>query len=118
MDHSVAHLMEYEAHTITDSEIKNEFTHDDKNKSIEKSEKSLHHKEQQLQLKFYNGITEHIARFKQVLLFGPTNAKNELYNKINSDARFIDINITVQAADKMTREEEHAVVLKYFADKK
>jgi hypothetical protein len=49
-----------------------------------------------------------------VLLFGPTNAKTELQNYLNKDLHFKDIPIDIEAADKMTENEQVAFVKKHF----
>jgi len=40
--------------------------------------------------------------YEEVLLFGPTNAKNELFNLLKDDRHFEKIKIEVKSGDKMT----------------
>jgi stalled ribosome rescue protein Dom34 len=62
----------------------------------------MHNKRQQLTEDYYKEIADVILNYNHVLLFGPTNAKTELYNYIMEDLRFKDIKFTVEPADKMT----------------
>lgn len=52
--------------------------------------------------------------YDNVLLFGPTNAKDELNNYLNKDLHFKNIQITVESADKMTDNQKGAFVKAYF----
>jgi stalled ribosome rescue protein Dom34 len=114
MDHSVAYLMEYSPSTIITSVIDSEFTHDDKQKTLSKSENLMHNKEQQSQLKFYNKLAEVIANYENIVLFGPTTAKDELFNLLKENFRFSDKRIEVENAQQMTESQKHSFVNSYF----
>ena len=79
-----------------------------------KSEKIMHTKEQHEQADYYKKIGEVMKHFEEVLLFGPTNAKVELFNSLKDDKHFDKIKIDMQGADKMTEHQEHAFVKSYF----
>ena len=49
-----------------------------------------------------------------MLLFGPTEAKEELFNLLSEDHRFVNIKIEVKEADKMTENQQEAFVSNYF----
>jgi len=55
-----------------------------------------------------------IRDYKEVLLFGPTEAKTELLNLLRTDHNFSDIKFTVENTDKMTGNQEQAFVREYF----
>jgi hypothetical protein len=74
----------------------------------------MHSKEQQLQSDYYNQLAEIIKKYHRVLLYGPTNAKEELNNKLVGDHKLHDVRIHVQHADKMTDNQKHAFVKDYF----
>jgi len=40
----------------------------------------MHHKEEQEELAYYKAIASAIEQYNKVLLFGPSEAKNELFN--------------------------------------
>jgi len=52
--------------------------------------------------------------YDEVLLFGPTNAKNELVNILKVDHHFDEIKIEVKPADKMTENQQLAFVKEHF----
>lgn len=53
-------------------------------------------------------------QYEEVLLFGPTEAKNELLNLLQADHHFDKINIEIRQANKMTENQQHAFVKEYF----
>jgi hypothetical protein len=74
----------------------------------------MHNKEQQLQHGYYQQLGDVISGYESVLLFGPTDAKTELFNLLRADHRFDAIKIEVQPADKMTDNQRHAFVKAFF----
>jgi len=80
MDHSTAHLIELEAETGITQTIESDFTHQEKEKSLSKSENVMHNKEQHSHTDYYRKLGEVIKNYDEVLLFGPTEAKAELFN--------------------------------------
>lgn len=115
MDHSNAHLMELTVEPIQTKVFESRFDHAEKELSLEKSENLMHNKEQHDNAAYYKGLIDVIKNYKSVLLFGPTNAKTELYNLIKADHRYENIKVEVQQADKMTENQEHAFVQDYFS---
>ena len=75
----------------------------------------MHNKEQQKQRLYYKELGEIIKKYDEVLLFGPTDAKAELFNILKEDHHFDTIHIGVEDADKMTENQQHAFVRGYFA---
>jgi hypothetical protein len=51
-----------------------------------------------------------------ILLFGPTNAKSELYNYLHKDHHFKDIKFDIETSDKMTDHEKQAMVREHFSE--
>lgn len=115
MDHSRANLMEFSTGEIETKTIDAGFTLEPPKSSPEKSEHSVHMKEQHLQAGYYHHLGEVIRNYERVILFGPTSAKSELLNKLKADHRFENIKIEAQQADKMTENQQHAFVKKYFS---
>ena len=112
MDHSTAHVMEFTT-AIKTVYVESEFTHEDKN--LVKGEKSMHNKEQHLQSAYYKKLEDIIKNHKEVLLFGPSDAKSELANLLRANHQYADIKIDVVQADKMTTNQEHAFVRHHFS---
>jgi len=115
MDHSNANLMEFTADSIETKTIKSEFTHEEKESSLEKSENLMHNKEQHQQKEYYKRLGEVIKNYEEVILFGPTDAKTELFNILTADHHFSKIKIHVKPADKMTDNQQHVFVREYFS---
>ncbi|WP_400261503.1 hypothetical protein ACFX5U_16665 [Sphingobacterium sp. SG20118] len=118
MDHSVANLMEYTGNPIVTKIIECNFTHQDKEETLKRSESTMHNKEQGELSDYYKEIAEIIKQYDEVLIFGPTEAKNELYNTLKGDHQYSDIKIEIRAADKMTDNQQHAFVREYFEGQK
>ncbi len=55
-----------------------------------------------------------IKDYDEVLLFGPTDAKTELFNILKENRQFEKIKIEVKPADNMTENQEEAFVKEYF----
>ncbi len=114
MDHSNAHVMEFTTDIKTNI-IEAEFSVNDKEQNLGRNENLLHNKEQHEQTAFYKKLIEVIKNFKEVLLFGPTNAKVELFNLLRDNHLFASIKIDVRQAGKLTENQEHAFVRDHFA---
>ena len=114
MDHSIAHLIEIKKDSMVTKTIESESKlqeaeqHSNKNESLKLS------KEQGYHLAFYKKISDIVKDFDEVILFGPTSAKNELLNTIKGNHLFEKVKIEVRSADKMTENQQHAFVEEYF----
>jgi stalled ribosome rescue protein Dom34 len=115
MDHSSAHLMEYSVEAKESQTIESSFTHEAKVKSLGKSEHTMHNKEQHLQNEFYKKLGEIIRNYDEIILFGPTDAKKELFNHLKADHLFAEKKINVKQTDKMTDNQQHAYVRQHFS---
>ena len=115
MDHSIAHIMEFNQNSIETKIIESQFTHAEKEHSLSKNENLMHNKEQHQQAEYYKKLEDTIKNYNEVILFGPTEAKAELNNILKLDHRFHNIKIEIQQADKMTENQKHAFVKEYFS---
>jgi hypothetical protein len=113
MDHSNAHLMEL-TNGIIVHRVVSELTNHETEFNFYKGEKLIHKKEQHLQLSYYNKLGNIIKKYQEVVLFGPTEAKNELLNLIQADHLFEGIKIEVRNSDKMTVSQMQTFVSEYF----
>jgi len=114
MDHACAHIMEYTPESVSTTLIESEFTHQVKEDTIKKSESLMHNKEQHKQHEYYSKIGDVIRNYNEVVLFGPTDAKVELYNILKEDNLFDNVNIEVKQADKMYENKKHLFVREFF----
>ena len=113
MDHSNAYLMEL-ANDIIVQRVVSELANHETEFNFYKGEKLIHKKEQHLQLSYYKKIGDVIKKYQDVVIFGPTNAKNELLNLIKTDHLFEGIKIEVKNSDKMTEDQMQNFVRDYF----
>ena len=115
MDNSSAHIMEFDPDTIETNIIESEFTHQINTHSI-RHEDIMHNKEQRMQGDYYKKLSEVIKNYDEVVLFGPTNAKAELYNILKEDHLFAKIKIETRSTDNMSENQQHAFVKDYFSN--
>ena len=114
MDHSIAYIMEFTSSPFEIKTIESKFTQLKKRGVLAQSESLMHHKEQRQLYSYYKKISEVIKGYKRVLLFGPTNAKVELFDILSEDERFIKIKIEIKETDKMTVNQKDDFVKSYF----
>ena len=115
MDHSIAYLMEFTTNPFEIKTIESKFTYEKKMEALVKSESLMHHKEQQQLSSYYKKLGEVIKDYNRVLLFGPTNAKVELFDILSEDERFVNIKIEIKETDKMSANQKDAFVKSYFS---
>lgn len=116
MDHEHAFVTEFTADDMKSTRVLNESANADRNKLSSRGENRTHTKERQLQSSYYNRLSEIMSRYENVVLFGPTTAKNELFNKFTSDPNHARIRLHIEDAGKMTQNQRHAFVRDYFAN--
>jgi hypothetical protein len=114
LDHSNAYLMELTNDAILTNRVVSESSNQEAELNHYKGEKLIHKKEQHLQINYYKKIGDIIKNYQEVVLFGPTDAKNELLNMVKTDHLFNEIKIEVENSDKMTESQMHTFVRDYF----
>ena len=117
MDYSIAHLMEYSNNPFEIKTIESNFTHQEKLNNLAKGEHHMLNNEQQKHYKYYKKLIDVVKKYKEVVLFGPTNAKDELFNFLSADIRFENVKIQVKQTDKMTAKQKHTFVINFFSNK-
>jgi stalled ribosome rescue protein Dom34 len=115
MDHSMAHLMEFSETPFEIETIESKFTHEEKEKKLAKGESFMHHKEQQMHSDYFKKIAKVILNYDKILLFGPTNAKTELFNILSEDNRYVKIKICIIDTDKMNAHQRQSFIVKHFS---
>jgi cell fate (sporulation/competence/biofilm development) regulator YmcA (YheA/YmcA/DUF963 family) len=116
MDHSLANLMDYSVNPMQTKTIECNFTHEDKEEALKRSESIMHNKKQNELSEYYKEIAKIIKQYDEVLIFGPTDAKIELYNTIKDDQAYAKIKIEIKPTGKMTENQQYAFVKTYFDD--
>ena len=115
MDHATACWMEYNVDSFEVNTVDADSDALVNQQPLLQSESALHNKEQQTLHRFYKSLLEIIKNYDEVLLFGPSNAKTELYNLARAEHRFDAIKIEPKSATKMSYKEQHAFMKDYFA---
>jgi hypothetical protein len=114
MDHSIAYVMELKDDAIVENIVALETFQPDNESEWGKNERLVQKKEQQLQTNYYKKLSEIIRSYEEVVLFGPTEAKNELSNLLKADHLFDNIKFNVKLSDKMSAKQMHIFVKEYF----
>lgn len=116
MDHASANLIEFTVEPMVTDTISSKFTHAEKEHSLSKNENLMHNKEQHQQAEYYKELANIIKNYSEVVLFGPTDAKVELYNLLKKDHLFNEIKLEIKQTDKMTDKQQHAFVKEHFSN--
>lgn len=114
MDHHNAHLIEFSTEVKETKIITSDFTFQDKEETLQRSESEMHNKEKHKQTTFYKNLAAVIKDYNEVLLFGPTDAKVELFNFLKENHKYDNIKIEVKNTDKMSDVDQHHFVRNYF----
>ncbi|MEI6755060.1 MAG: hypothetical protein WCK78_18080, partial [Paludibacter sp.] len=116
MDHAHAFLMELENGMIISRNIFSGWIETEDKPSEESHFMCFHSGEKKhLQSAYYHEISDIIRHYQQVVLFGPTDAKNELQNLLTDNHLFNEIKIELVDTDKFTDEQMHEFVKEYFS---
>lgn len=118
MDHSFAHIMEFTSKHFEIETIESKFKSNENVENVEKLEKAdseIDSEQKKKLFNYYKKIGEYIRKYKRVILFGPTNAKVELFDFLSEDERFLKIKFEIKNTDKMTQSQQHTFVKEYFS---
>ncbi|CAM2830490.1 hypothetical protein [Flavobacterium frigoris] len=66
---------------------------------------------------YYYKIASKIKNYDRIIIFGPTNAKTELFDVLSEDDRFLKTKIEITNTDQMNPAEQHQFIKNYFSDK-
>ena len=113
MDHTIAHIIEIKNNTIKSNTMESLSLQDEK-QNFGKDESLKHNTEQDQLSEFYKRLSAVIKGYSEVILFGPTNAKTELYNLLKEDSHFNNIKFEIETTDNLTENQMHAFVKEHF----
>jgi hypothetical protein len=114
MDHSTANILELLNDTVTSKTLESTPAFPEQVENLRLDESLMHNKEQNQYADFYKRLSVLILNFDEVLLFGPTDAKTELFNLLKNNLQFEKVKISVQPADNMTDNQQKAFVKGFF----
>ncbi|MGX7668908.1 hypothetical protein [Flavobacterium pedocola] len=115
MDGASAHVIQFLSKPSEIATIRSEFTKEEEENVLRKGESHMHNKEQHMQNEYYKELGDIILNYNEVILFGPTNAKAELFNILREDNRFSKIKIEMKETDKMSHDQQLSYVQSYFS---
>ena len=115
MDYSSAHIMEFSDRPHEIASIESEFETKLKSKEKERGEKHLHSLAKQCKEDYFKKIASTILNYNKVLLFGPTNAKNELFNMLCEDPRYYKIKTYLKESGRLTLNQRNRFIHEHFA---
>lgn len=114
MDHSMAYLMELSNGTIVSNTVESKPELQGDEQIVYKDESHMLNKMQWQLSAYYKKLSDVILDYEEVVLFGPTEAKNELLNLLLDNHLFDKIKIAIKPTDKMTEIQKNAFVKDYF----
>ncbi|SFF09649.1 hypothetical protein [Sunxiuqinia elliptica] len=117
MDHSKANIMEYSNEEVISISLKLTPAFSEQVQNLKMNESLIHNKEQNKQNDFYSKLGDIINDYNEVLLFGPTNAKSELFNRLKDDLQFKKIKFEIRVTDKLTENQQRAFVKDFFRER-
>ena len=115
MDNTNAHLIEYTTDPVETITLQTDFSHAVTEDTTNRSLNMRQNKVLQEQAYYYKQLGAIIKNYKEVILFGPADAKVELFNVLRSDHHFENVIMKVHQSDTMTESQQHAFVRTYFS---
>lgn len=114
MDHSNAYLIIFSSEVKEPTIICYDYTFQVLKETVGNDDNIMDNMAQHNQNTFYKSIANVIPEYDEVLLFGPTNSKRELYNILKASHQFNDIKIEVHNTGKMNDSDQHTFVRNHF----
>ena len=117
IDHLTANIMELSNDKVITVTLDSTPAFPDQIQNLRLDERLMHNKENNEQSDFYEKLSYIIKNYDEVLLFGPTEAKTELFNLLKDNRRFEKIKISVEPTDKITENQQHAFLKNFYSKK-
>lgn len=114
MDYSTAQCMNASTVLFETTTITSEHSKHMNNNEMNQGEKRMHAIEQNQQARYFSKLSDIIKEHDEVILFGPTDAKVELFNELRANHHFDIIKIELKTTDKMTDNQRLDFVKDYF----
>lgn len=114
MDHSIAYLFDVSHSNSETLTIKADIKHHEIKETLGLDESNAQNKDRDQLSDYFRRLTDIIEEFDEVVLFGSTEAKTELFNRINNSNNMIKTRVVVKQSDRMTENQMMAFVRSYF----
>ncbi len=118
MDHSTANIIELANDKVETTILESTPAFPEQVENLRMNESLMHNKEQNQHSDFYKKLSYIIYDYSEVLLFGPTDAKTELFNLLKKNRQFEKKRISVQPADYLTDSQKKDFVKDFFETQK
>jgi hypothetical protein len=105
--------MEFTSNQFVIKTIESKFIPHNNGQNLAWPENFIRTIEQQHLIDYYNKLGEVIKDYKRVILFGPNNAKVELFDVLSEDERFIKIKVEIKKDEKMTENQKNDFIRTY-----
>lgn len=115
MDYYTAHIIEFSDKPLEIQTIESKFTKKWKREK-NKGEKYLCCLAKQCKARYFKKIAHTILNYDKVLLFGPTNAKSELFNMMCEDHHFYRIKTYIKETKILTLNKRNKFIQEHFSD--
>lgn len=115
MDYTTAILIEFNLNSCEIKSIDSGFSNQEENEFLDKSESLMHHKEKQQLSTFFKRIADQIKEYNEVVIFGSSDAKAELYTVLKQEEPFKKIKMEIKNTNKMTDNQKKHFVKSYFS---
>lgn len=114
LDHTIAYLINISDSNSETLTIKANNKHHEIKETQGLDESNTQNKEQDQLSDYFKRLTDIIQKFDEVVLFGPTDAKTELFNQLKKSNSISKTNIVVKQSERMTENQMKAFVRSYF----
>ena len=101
MDHSIAHVMGFENDAIVTNTIESHLNPVPEGQSLFPDKESVSEISQEQRSEYYQKLSDLILDYESVILFGPAESKNELFNLLIFNHLFDKINLAIKPAVQM-----------------
>lgn len=115
MDYSTANLIEYNLDSYEIKSIDSGCSSQEKNEVLDISESQTNHKEYQQLSNYFKRIAEQVKDYNELVLFGSTDAKIELFAVLKEEEPYKKIKIEIKNTDKMTENQKKYFVKNFFS---
>lgn len=114
LDHTSAKIIEFDPDIKDTKTVFYNYNNQDRDETVKRSEKQMENRKQNNEKMYFKELSGYILKFDQVVLFGPTEAKAELFNFLRENNKFDQIKIEILPTEKLTTGQQHAFIREYF----
>lgn len=117
LDYTHAHMLELTIDSHRSKTIESNFSSHDIKEALSKGENHMHNKENKFYAIYFRNIMDYIIHYNEILIFGPTHAKDELFNMIKQDYLFSNKIIDVSSSDQLDSKEQYLFISNFYKHK-